>query len=235
MGSFKKYARHFLVTAFSAAALLSCVDKKAPADKNAIVADTVKTVPVPATQDTVDAVTVITPVAVDTPQVQKSTPVLLGPNEKAVKVVFKKVKDTAVLVKRHPFLHDLVTAAYADTREALEADTLDVDAVTLSTSRVLKLRNNTRLMFVQVEGPLYRGTLGTPIDVFINRGKGFDLALSLVTHADIKVVDGKVPALIVPDGEGGYARWSFDVVQGSFVPATTQDKNVAKKPDALKF
>ena len=94
-----------------------------------------------------------------------------------VAVSFKVVSNIAAFAKTYPFLNKYLS----DLREELKTMDTEIYAASVSIP-------NGKLLFLYLDGALYRGTEGMPVEAFLNQGKGFMSVFNATTYQEIKVV-----------------------------------------------
>lgn len=125
----------------------------------------------------------------------------------AIDIQFKPVENIPSLVKDYPFLKE-------DLRDLTLPDPMGTELFIAKA----KLGEN-KFVFTRLEGALYRGTEGSPVEVYLDRGKGYKHALSVTTHRDITIVTTPSLALLLPLSDGTRARWAFNETTGQFALA----------------
>lgn len=122
-------------------------------------------------------------------------------------IQFEPVGNLSTLVKEYPFLKQEIGDLTLPDPMGTE---LLVAKATLGENRFI---------FTRLEGALYRGTEGSPVEVYLDRGKGYTHALSVTTHRDITIVTTPSLALLLPLSDGTRARWTFNETTGQFALA----------------
>lgn len=120
----------------------------------------------------------------------------------SINVSFSKVTDFKAISKAYPFLASQLDGIAAE--EGTEA--YIAKAKTKSGS----------LLFLKRAGPLYRGTEGTPVDIYLDKGQGYALALSVVALDGIKVLDLAPLSIILSSRDEKHFRWQLDNRTGRF-------------------
>lgn len=119
-------------------------------------------------------------------------------------IKFEPVENLSTLVKEYPFLKEEIGNLTLPDPMGTE---LVVAKATLGENK---------FVFTRLEGALYRGTEGSPVEVYLDRGKGYKHALSVTTHRDITIVTTPSLALLLPLSDGTRARWAFNDTTGQF-------------------
>ena len=122
-----------------------------------------------------------------------------------VPVDFKPVSNLAAFVKTYPFLTEYISG--------LRQEIKTMDTEIYAASVTLK---GGKLLFLYLEGPLYRGTEGMPVDAYLNQGKGFKSVFNAVTYPEIKVIKSPRLALLLASASGTPIRWIYDKQKGMF-------------------
>ena len=124
-----------------------------------------------------------------------------------IDIQFEPVENVPSLVKEYPFLKD-------DLSDLTLPDPMGTELYIAKAT----LGEN-KFVFTRLEGALYRGTEGSPVEVYLDRGKGYKHALSVTTHRDITIVTTPSLALLLPLSDGTRARWVFNETTGQFALA----------------
>ncbi len=124
-----------------------------------------------------------------------------------IDIQFEPVENIPSLVKEYPFLKE-------DLRDLTLPDPMGTELYVAKAT----LGENS-FVFTRLEGALYRGTEGSPVEVYLDRGKGYKHALSVTTHRDITIVTTPSLALLLPLSDGTRARWVFNETTGQFALA----------------
>lgn len=122
-------------------------------------------------------------------------------------IQFEPVENILALVKEYPFLKE-------DLGDLTLPDPMGTELF-IAKATV----GDNKFIFTRLEGALYRGTEGSPVEVYLDRGKGYKHALSVTTHRDITIVTTPSLALLLPLSDGTRARWAFNETTWQFVLA----------------
>lgn len=125
----------------------------------------------------------------------------------AIDIQFAPVENISSLVKEYPFLKE-------DLRDLTLPDPMGTELLIATAT----LGENS-FVFTRLEGALYRGTEGSPVEVYLDRGKGYKHALSVTTHRDIIINTTPSLALLLPLADGTRARWMFNETTWQFALA----------------
>lgn len=124
-----------------------------------------------------------------------------------IDIQFEPVENIPSLVKEYPFLKE-------DLRDLTLPDPMGTELYIAKAT----LGEN-KFVFTRLEGALYRGTEGSPVEVYLDLGKGYKHALSVTTHRDITIGTTPSLALLLPLSDGIRARWVFNETTGQFALA----------------
>lgn len=119
----------------------------------------------------------------------------------AVKLVFQKIDSPQDIVRQYPVLKELLS------------DIEDTDVYRAKTKI-----GSTSLLFIRLEGILYRGTEGTPLTVFMDTGSGYKQVLDVTTQSDITISDKSPPVIFLRSKTGKTTAWEYDLRAGQYRP-----------------
>ena len=140
--------------------------------------------------------------AIDKEQIAKETKDIA---KNVVDIQFELVENISSLVKEYPFLKgDLSGLTLSDPMET---------EIFIAKAKV----GENSFIFTRLEGPLYRGTEGSPVEVYLDQGKGYKHALSVTTHPNITIITTPSLALLLPLADDTKAKWIFNKDAGLFI------------------
>ena len=121
------------------------------------------------------------------------------PKQNKIALTFKKAINISDIRKQYPVLKELLS------------DIEDTD-VYLAKTKI----GSTSLLFVRLEGILYRGTEGTPLTVFMDTGSGYKQVLDVTTQSDITLSDKSPPVIFLRSRTGETTAWEYDQRAGQY-------------------
>jgi len=125
-----------------------------------------------------------------------------------VAVDFKPVSNLATFVKTYPFLNKYITSLRQEIK------TMDTEIYAASVTLT-----GGKLLFLYLDGPLYRGTEGMPVEGYLNQGKGFKPVFNAVTYPEFKVIKSPHLGLLLASANGTSILWMYDAQRGMFQKA----------------
>jgi hypothetical protein len=129
----------------------------------------------------------------------------------SLNIQFESVNNLDSLITEYPFLK----------KDLTDLSIPDPMGTVLLLARV-KLGDD-NFVFTRLEGPLYRGTEGSPVEVYLDRGGGYKHTLSVICNPEISIAYKPSLMLLITLNDGSQARWIYDESKHTFF---TNEKNL---------